>query len=119
MTMKNRVSLGELKKIVRHLVENELNDEAVEMRETLANLREKYVQLQDMMEKEYDPLRQEELAERMEMIERRINRLVKALGTTGDRDLDESDEDHEGDPRWDDHTDPTGKEWHTGLEKRR
>lgn len=31
-------------------------------------------------------------------------------------ELDESDKDHEGDPRWDDHAEPTGREWHSGLE---
>lgn len=33
------------------------------------------------------------------------------------QDLDEAEEDHEGDPRWDEHPDPTGKEWHSGLEE--
>lgn len=31
-------------------------------------------------------------------------------------DLEEADEDHEGDARWDDHADPTGKDWSFGLE---
>ena len=47
----------------------------------------------------------------------------QALARTGTRrsayrdDLDESDEEHEDDPRWDDHADPTGKEWHAGLDE--
>lgn len=38
-------------------------------------------------------------------------------------DVDEADEldivNVDGEDRWDDHADPTGKEWHTGLEERR
>jgi len=32
-------------------------------------------------------------------------------------ELDESEEDHVGDPRWDNHADPTGKAWDAGLDE--
>ena len=37
-------------------------------------------------------------------------------GKDWDKGLDEADEDHEGDPRWEDHADPTGKAWDAGLD---
>ena len=30
--------------------------------------------------------------------------------------LGESEEEHEGDPRWEKHADPTGRSWDTGLD---
>lgn len=41
---------------------------------------------------------------------------VASISRPGDY-LPEGDKDHEGDPRWDDHADPTGKEWHAGLDE--
>lgn len=35
---------------------------------------------------------------------------------TGDDQMLETDDDHVGDKRWDDHADPTAKSWDTGLE---
>lgn len=52
-----------------------------------------------------------------QLIDEEFNKFDKDTLSRGCRMIVETEEEHEGDPRWDDHADPTGRNWDSGLDE--